>query len=152
MTRLSDPPVLHTHHTLEVFQKLPTTVATAPAPATISSSSSSSNLRDTGTEADHRGSSRQYPVAIQAGPCAQQVQKHVQAVVDQCPGLPGYCPRPPSVQGIDASDYLTSTGPLHAGMAQYKAAVDRFVAGDGLQVCSGGKTPPLVTAPAAAHL
>lgn len=65
--------------------------------------------------------------------CQKRAQAAAEAVLAECPGLPGYCPRPPHLKGLRSSDYLTPRT-MHPHMAWQKQFVDRFVYGVGLKV------------------
>jgi hypothetical protein len=61
----------------------------------------------------------------------QAVQSHVQALLHKCP-LPGYCIRDEGSPGPD--EYLSSSGPGHAGMQQQHALVAQHLNSSGFQV------------------
>lgn len=101
------PPQTHAHATVQL---LPT-----------SSNASASSLGQ-----------QQQPLSA----CQLQLQQRAQALLDACPGLPGFCPRPnstPASASTHQAPYLKPEGPGNGQMAQQKAAVDRFIAGPGFQ-------------------
>lgn len=68
-----------------------------------------------------------------AGQQQQQLSMCAHALLAACPGLPGYCPRPPDMSRQTHTAYLEPQGPSHPQLAKQKAAVDAFIAGRGFQ-------------------
>lgn len=95
--------------------------------------SSGNKLRFDSTSSSDPRSTASTPAEQQLSGCQLQLQQKAQAVLDSCPGLPGYCLRPVEMQKQRKASYLKSQGPQNAQMAEQKAAVDEFLAGPGFQ-------------------
>lgn len=89
----------------------------------------SSNVRFQSAHRIGEDGSSSLPLA----PCQQQLLQQAQSVLEACPGLPGFCPRPKNVQTAQKVTYLRPGGPQNGQMAQQKKAVDEFLAGPGFQ-------------------
>lgn len=131
------------HQARLVFMYVPillqwTHLAVSPAASeahvsTVLTTSSESSLRSYSTTSSDPSSTQSTPDEQQLSGCQLQLQQKAQAVLDSCPGLPGYCPRPAEMQKQRKAAYLKSQGPQNVQMAQQKTAVDEFLTGPGFQ-------------------
>jgi hypothetical protein len=67
----------------------------------------------------------------------QAVQSHVHALLHKCP-LPGYCIRDEGLPGPD--EYLSSSGPGHAGMQRQHALITQHLNSSSFQVSIESKS------------